>query len=215
MKPQKINWRYTIGEILIVSVGILIAFGINTCSANMSKKREMAEYKKSLKTDINENLKSLSRIIDKQSEKVEQLNRLVALLEQNHFDIDTVGHIFYEQRKSPTFFPVSGTFKSLVAQGEIEIFSTELKRELFNLYDTNYERTEYNGVLYDKIYVDVYDKELREIMNLRTQEIENVERLKSKAFIKNILLIIDEAESYLGLIKVSESESQKLLNKIG
>jgi len=214
MKKRRLNWRYAISEIIIVSIGILIAFGINTLSSKISRNHEVDEYRKSLNTDLEENLKSIERIIIAQKKKVKELNVLIEGIESDNYEIDTLGAILFRQRKSPTFFPISGTFKSLVSQGKIEIFNTEIKRELFNLYDTNYERTAYNGVLYDKIYVDVYDKEIQKVMNLRTKDFEQESRLKSKEFVKNIILIIDEAESYLKLLSKSKIESQKMLELI-
>ena len=144
-------------------------------------------------------------------DRVKELNGLIQSLEFDNYDLKSLNDVLFRQRKSPTFFPISGTFKSLVSQGKIEIFNTEIKRELFNLYDINYERTAYNGVLYDEIYVDIYDKEIQEVMNLRTKEIEDISRLKSKNFIKKIILIIDEAESYLKLLNKSKVESVKML----
>ena len=136
MQKKRINWRYALGEIMIVSIGIMLAFGINKCSSDLAESREAQEYKTSLKADLKENLKSISRIIKLQEQKVTELNYVLANIENKSVDIDSLGSILYRQRKSPTFFPISGTFKSLVSQGEIGILSTELKRELFNLYDT-------------------------------------------------------------------------------
>ena len=214
MKQREITWRYAITEIFIVSIGILLAFGINTISSNISRNKEKEEYRKSLNTDLEENLKSIDRIILAQERKVKELNELLENLESSNYDLDKIGSILFRQRKSPTFFPISGTFKSLVSQGKIEIFDTEVKRELFNLYDTNYERTAYNGTLYDQIYVDVYDKEIQEVMNLRTKEFVMESRLKTNDFSKNIILIIDEAESYLNLLSKSKIESQKMIDLI-
>ncbi len=211
MKRRELSWKYAISEIIIVSIGILLAFGINPLSSNISKKQEVKEYRKSLNTDLEENIKSIDRIILAQVLKVKELNGLIQALESDNYDLKSLNDVLFRQRKSPTFFPISGTFKSLVSQGKIEIFNTEIKRELFNLYDTNYERTAYNGVLYDEIYVDIYDKEIQEVMNLRTKEIEDISRLKSNNFIKKIILIIDEAESYLRLLNKSKVESVKML----
>ena len=214
MKDKNISWKYAISEVVIVSIGILIAFGINKISANISRNKEVAEYRTSLNTDLQENLKSIERIILAQEKKVQELNFLIEGLESSEYELDSIGAILFRQRKSPTFFPISGTFKSLVSQGKIEIFNTEIKRELFNLYDTNYERTAYNGVLYDNIYVDVYDKEIQHVMNLRTRVFEDESRIQSREFIKNIVLIIDEAESYLSLLQKSKTESEKMLELI-
>ena len=72
----------------------------------------------------------------------------------------------------------------------------------------------YNGNLYDKIYIDSYDKEIQSVMNLRTKAIEDLSRLNSSDFQKNIILIIDEANSYLKLLRKSQLESEKMIDLI-
>ncbi len=211
---EKFSFKYIVREIIIVSIGVLIAFGINTLSSNWKKKKVYNEYKASLIADLEQNLESLERISLAQNQKVKDLDEVILALETGSFQLNEVANTLYKQRKSPTFFPVSGTFKSLVSQGEIELFSTKMKRELFNLYDTNYERTVYNGNLYDEIYVEVYDKEIRSMMNLRSQKIDNPNRLTEKDFIKSLMVILDEAKSYLSLIKKSTYESQSLLESL-
>jgi len=211
---RKVNWKYTIGEIIIVSIGILIAFSINTFSSNLASNKKHKEYRESLIIDIQENIKNIDRITKQQSIKILELELMITNLETEKYEIDSICNILYKQRKSPTFFPVSGTFTALVSQGEFGSFSTELKRELFNLYDAIYERTEYNGILYDKIYVETYDREVHKILNIRTKKIEDLERLNSPEFRKNISLIIDEAKSYLSLLKKCNIESKKIVELI-
>jgi len=213
-KPRKFNLKYAIGEIFIVSIGILIAFGINTCSATLGKKSAYKEYKASLITDLNQNLENLNRIIKSQELKVKELKRVVSDIESNQFDTIALGAILFKQRKSPTFFPISGTFKSMVSHGDIELFSTPLKRELFNLYDATYERAVYNGNLYDKVFLNVYDIEIRDLMDFDTQEIQDYKKLKSKPFSKNIKFVIDEAESYIKLAYNCKNESEEMLKLI-
>ena len=208
------NWQYAILEICIVCIGILIAFSINTCAANLKSEQVQQEYKSSLKQDIEENLKNINSIILAQNAKVVQLKSLIQDLENQSYNADSVAGVLFRERKSPTFFPISGTFKSLVAHGDIELFDTQMKRSLFNLYDTFYERTVYNGNLYDKVYLETYDTEIRNILNLRTRKIEDANRLNSHAFIKNLSFVVDEAESYLNLIQKSKIESENILEKL-
>jgi len=215
MIMNKANWKYVIGEILIVSVGILIAFVINNWSLKLKKANTYQEYKNSLIVDLEQNLENLNRIIIAQELKVKELNQVIIAIEKsNNYDIDSIGMILFRQRKSPTFFPVKGTFKALVSHGEIELFDTQLKREIFNLYDTNYERTVYNGNLYDEIYISTYDTRIQDIINLRTQKVSDPERLNSADFAKDIMIIVDEAESYLRLIYNTRTKSTDVLKLV-
>jgi len=49
---KKINWQYTFGEILIVIIGITIAFSMNTCAENSKNKRLKTKYFENLRDDI-------------------------------------------------------------------------------------------------------------------------------------------------------------------
>lgn len=211
MKKDSLNLKSAIREIIIVSIGILIAFSIDTYAANWNQKKVHKEYKASLIADIKENLKSIDIIVNAQETKVKDLNHVVSNLGNGNYNTDSIGKILFKQKGSPTFFPIDGTFKSMVSQGGIELFSPELTRELFNLYDTNYERTVYNGNLYDKLHFDVYEIEIRNVMDYKTKKIDNISRLMNKDFHENLLIIIDEAEAYLWLIRRSRKESEILL----
>jgi len=135
-KKKLFDWQYTIGEILIVSVGIMIAFSINTCASEIQEKNVHKEYTTSLVADLDQNLDHLNSIISAQETKVQVLNHIINSIGTEDLDLDEMGQILSEQRKSPTFYPINGTFKSLVSHGEVELFDTKTKRELFNLYDT-------------------------------------------------------------------------------
>lgn len=95
---KPIDLSYAIREIIIVSIGILIAFGINTCSSNLSQSRKYKEYTKSLIADLDENLKNIDAILNAQQKKVTDLNRLVDMLEQEKYDIETLGDILFFTR---------------------------------------------------------------------------------------------------------------------
>ena len=214
MAKKLINWKYTVGEIVIVSVGILIAFAINTYSSNLKSKHDFKEYKNSLVADLNKNIENLDSVILHQNQKISNLNDVIVQIETAELDEDAIAFILIQERKSPTFYPIHGTFKSLVSHGDIELFSTPMKRELFNLYDSWYEKTVYNGNLYDKNYVEIYDRQIREIIDFRTKKIDNIAKLTSKVFIKDLLFIIEESESYLKLAEISKEESYKVLRLI-
>lgn len=57
---MKINWKYTFGELLIVIVGILIAFGLNNWAQGKLEARKQTVYLKSLSADLTADLEVLS-----------------------------------------------------------------------------------------------------------------------------------------------------------
>lgn len=212
MRQKRNGWKYILGEILIVTVGILIAFGINTTYSELQKGKIKKEYTESLVQDLESNLKYLNRVIDAQEKKVQNLNYVRQSLQSTTIDFDSLGVILYTERKSPTFFPVNGTFKSLISHGDIQLFDTNIKRKLFNLYDTTYERDVYNGRLYDQHYGNIYDKQLLPAINLSTRKIDDSNVVQSKLYLKNLSTIIDEASSYTKLANKSKESTIELLS---
>lgn len=211
MSKNKINWKYAIGEIVIVSVGIIIAFSINTMSSNWHLKFAFNEGKNSLISDLEQNIISLDRISKAQKTKVLRLDKLYYALDQPNLNLDSIGIILFEERKSPTFYPINGAFKSLISQEILEYFDPEVKKELFNLHDHSYQRTIYNGNLYDEAYVEIYDLEMIKLIDFRTKKILNKELLLSKEFRQSLAYVIDEATSYVQLVNKSKTDSEKLL----
>lgn len=49
---KKINWQYTFGEILIVIIGISIAFSMNKCAENSKNTTQRDQYLSNIKNDI-------------------------------------------------------------------------------------------------------------------------------------------------------------------
>jgi len=59
MKKSSFNWKYALMETIIDSIGILLAFSINTFSSHWNKKKVRKEYVSSLLEDLNLNLENL------------------------------------------------------------------------------------------------------------------------------------------------------------
>jgi len=55
---------------------------------------------------------------------------------------------------------------------------------------------------------------IHKVIDLRTEDIPKIEALFSKDFARDILIIIDEAESYLKLLRSTKEESVKVLELI-
>jgi hypothetical protein len=67
-------------------------------------------------------------------------------------NIQTFDSIYaFQKQGNPTFFPNSGTYRSLILGGNLDMISSErLKVSLTNLYERYYERLEYNGKIFDQ-----------------------------------------------------------------
>ena len=67
---EKINWQYTLGEILIVIIGISIAFSINRCSDNSKNESSKQQYLINLKNDVESDKEHLKNNVIDIEEKI-------------------------------------------------------------------------------------------------------------------------------------------------
>lgn len=58
---KKINWKYAFGEILIVIIGISIAFGLNKLASDSKNAKEKKQYSVNLKSDVESNKAQLEK----------------------------------------------------------------------------------------------------------------------------------------------------------
>lgn len=70
---KKINWNYTLGEILIVIIGITIAFSLNKCAQDSQDKKLEKLYLDNLKNDIETDKSNLELNLEKLTTKKEIL----------------------------------------------------------------------------------------------------------------------------------------------
>ena len=127
-------FKYAIGEILLVVIGILIALQIN----NWNDTRKNKTYEKEILTLISKNLKNDSIALSTELNKSKESNRLTGkLLEQinqgNHSDSLNIwlGKIISFER----FKSQSSAFEVLKSKGLDIISDSELQLELISYYD--------------------------------------------------------------------------------
>jgi hypothetical protein len=129
-------FKYAIGEILLVVIGILIALQLNTWKENIDIKESKEVNLQSLEQDLRDDLKALKRLdsilFSEFREELEKNNRL----QKNSATLDTLISIS-KNEFSPFVQSFDGfnqsTYESLINTGEIALFSNEFKNDLSEL----------------------------------------------------------------------------------
>lgn len=144
--------QYAIGEIFLVVVGILIALSINNWSDSKKTQAKVNAFVSSLKSDLVNDLATISEVIEVQEQRLKALEDAIALgnapalqelLAQEQPEAINIG-------RNWTFFPVAGAYKAATGTGLIESLPNDkLKKDIINLYEYNYNRINYNGQLSD------------------------------------------------------------------
>ena len=195
---------YAIGEIILVVIGILIAISINNWNERIKTQEKVDLFLTSLKSDLINDLSSISDIIKIQEDRIKALEESIALgnnpqlkeiLENNDTDELSIG-------RNWTFFPLVGAYKAASGTGLIESLQNDnLKKDIINLYEYYYIRIKYNGQLTDDRN-DLLEWESRMYSDYSNIRLIYVEKgLLDKDFLKQLGYVARFTNAYTILLK--------------
>lgn len=118
---NSINWKYAIGEVIIVIIGISIAFSLNSWAAHHQNQKERQKYLDSILLELdreNEALQENIKKLEKNLKSVEVLNP--------HFGNpmsgrDTVFSKVFELAQVVNYIPKDITYQTLVNSGDLKL----------------------------------------------------------------------------------------------
>ena len=119
-------FKYAIGEIILVVIGILIALQINNSNNQRIEKEREIKYLTNIKIDLNKDIKSLDYNIEFREKKsrgtqkiIEQINGIPIedLTETTYNVVNTL----YQER----FQPSNVTYNDLVSSGNMNLISND------------------------------------------------------------------------------------------
>lgn len=145
----KVNWRYTIGEILIVIVGITIAFSLNNWKETSNNNIQKEQYLENLVLDIKEEIKQLEDNQVKVNRKLQLIRDIRPFLGNKQVERDSISQKVFELASIVNFNPENSTYLTLVNSGDMKLIKDfELRRSLeehfalHSLVQQDYERLE-------------------------------------------------------------------------
>lgn len=132
-------FKYAIGEIILVVIGILIALSINTWNENRKDKNQASFQLSKLKDNLNADKAQIKMVIDEDSAYISNLIFCVHVLSN---EVSATKEEFTDRFQdifnTISFNPVRGTFDGLISSGKIELISNQqLLDALFSYYNSN------------------------------------------------------------------------------
>lgn len=127
-------FKYAIGEIILVVIGILIALGINNWNEHRKELEKEQNINNNLHEEFTQNLKLVNNIIAK-VEKVEDAS--FKLMEFMNMEIDetsvsTIDSLIFWAIEHSTYNPSNNTYSEILNTGKIELIQNKtLKSKLF------------------------------------------------------------------------------------
>jgi len=170
-------FKYAIGEILLVIIGILIAVSINGWNEDRKLAIEEQSLLKDLKQEMELNLKSLETVITQHEESLEAAEEMVKLFDdRDAFDkmpAKTFQQLTWQMEKNSTYDPQNGILNSLINSGRLSLFSNkELKyllasfKELtIDAFEDTHAIQRERPTLMHQTYLGGYEKKNGEIIS--------------------------------------------------
>ena len=116
---------YAFGEIIIVSIGILLAFYLNNWNQNRADKRLEIQYYQSIKNQLKEDSNILNGEIYYNQTYYSQFAYAGNLIKSDvRNEIDTLGKIAFNMLRYSDFRRKSNIYQTLINSGEINVLKT-------------------------------------------------------------------------------------------
>ncbi|MCK0178872.1 DUF6090 family protein [Flavobacteriaceae bacterium S0862] len=154
-------FKYAIGEIALVMVGILLALQVNNWNEGRKAKEHQLIFILSVKEDLTTDRQNLLNIINIQNERYNNTQTLLKGLpiinDVNKASLDSLMFgLFYD---NPTFFPTIGSYQSALSSGKLNQFeNNEIINKIIRMYDNHFSRLVYNGEALDDRYFKFLEK---------------------------------------------------------
>ena len=130
---MKISWKNYLIELIIVIIGITIAFWLNGVGEGNKQRKQKENYLIDIKHDLRKDSLKLTYNLIHNREKVEKLSRALQLIQEKSPE-DSVRVYIAEIGNYDFFIPDNFTLTSLLQSGDLKLIeSKNTKKELMRL----------------------------------------------------------------------------------
>tara|TARA_B100000963_G_C22452115_1_gene591608 strand:+ start:76 stop:801 length:726 start_codon:yes stop_codon:yes gene_type:complete len=189
--------KYGFGEIILVVIGILIAVQLNNLNNKRIEKKEEAIIIKSIKSDLESNLKVIEETIDYNQYTINQYQKIENYILNNLAYNKELEVSFGYLRLWSSPYLRSTTYNSVKSKGIDLISNTHLKEKISQLYDNqlskllnDYDRVEweFNQNVVNPFFVKHFRYNIKKSLNEATAN--NYDKLKIDDEFLNILSVL-------------------------
>ncbi len=150
-KPQTnlgFDWKSKIVDLLIVIIGISIAYNLNTWNESIKRDQEAKNYIENFYQENTNNKVKLSGALEFSSSKREEITKLQNCLFAREFDDKEIKDLTIQMLGSVSFVPSTTTMENIIASGEFKfIKNNELRKEIISTYNSYSTTAKLEGLL--------------------------------------------------------------------
>jgi len=156
-------FKYAIGEIILVIIGILIALQINNWNENRQLNQRELNLLNELKSNLEVNITNLNNDIKIQKESVYYINYILNLNENKTPYNDSIPSYLQRANFAPDVILTSSAFETLKSTGLELIKQDNLRQEIINLFEIEYpllmqETRRLEDQLWSTVVMPLYQK---------------------------------------------------------
>jgi hypothetical protein len=204
-------FKYAIGEIVLVVIGILIALQINNWNESRKQAATEKEFITSLKSDLKQDkafIESVIKLNEPRRDAYEILNsNLHHLYTNDRKSLDSIFKLYFRSQR--TFYPISGSYESAVSGNQITNFrNKELLQKIVKLYNSTYDRLIDNGQILDERWAYLSKKYSYE---RRTGKFREMEPEQLTEFLDDVYHHFKQMEWYLEQLELATMEIDTII----
>ena len=159
MKKRKlkssIDWKSKIMDLLIVVIGITIAFNLNTWNLSIETNSKVNGYIQNFSAESNANQENLNVAIVFSEENYQNIDTLKSLLLSKKYSDTRIELLSYNMMAMANFAPSRTTMENIKASGDFDLIKDmELRESIINTYNFYDTTSNLENLLSD--YVNQY-----------------------------------------------------------
>ena len=131
-------FKYAIGEVVLVVLGILIALAINNWNEERKVKKTELKLLTQLTSELSRDLDNLNFDLSQHEQAVNSCKIILNILNSDIEMNDSISHHFAAVHNYTIFASLRGAYESLKSVGLETVSNDELRLEITNLYDQWY-----------------------------------------------------------------------------
>ncbi|OIQ36873.1 MAG: hypothetical protein BM563_09930 [Bacteroidetes bacterium MedPE-SWsnd-G1] len=153
-------FKYAIGEVVLVVIGILIALQINNWNENKKQEQRAIIYANKIINDIKTDLKNIDSLVVVGQRNVKEIENYFNYFEnQDPVDIrmliDSCSNVIKDVMRKYRYTPNNHTFKDMQASGNSTLLSEDQKKALVALSNTQ----DFYLIVFEKIISSIIEYE--------------------------------------------------------
>ena len=208
-------FKYAIGEIVLVVIGILIALQINNWNEAKNYTNDKIEFLNGIKNELQLDSKRADTLILRYQKHLSYFNMVDSTFNLHEVDLipllDSSNVLNYKRlmNKPSAFVPNNGTYQSFIYYGSVKIVKNkELIIDLQKYYSII---EDYNSGIYEKINSIESQLNWNRAYEKKYKPYETIEDLNDKQFIAELNHFFDNIHDYLRLLFYVKKEANELI----